>query len=92
MNKKAKGNRSEYKTMRLLEIVGYICFRMAGSLGVFDVIAVSATDILFIQVKSNRMPSRAELETIKSFTCPLPARKLIHVWQDRNNTSIIKEF
>ncbi len=44
--------------MRLLEAVGYICFRMAGSLGVFDVIAVSATDILLIQVKLNRMPLR----------------------------------
>jgi hypothetical protein len=65
---------------------------MAGSLGVFDLIAVCSTDILFVQVKSNRMPSQAELETIKSFACPLPARKLIHVWKDRNSTSIVKEF
>lgn len=78
--------------MRMLEALGYICFRMAGSLGVFDVIAVCATDILLVQVKSNRMPSRVELETIKSFACPLPARKIIHVWQDRNSTPIIKEF
>ena len=92
MNRKAKGNRNEYKTMRILEAVGYICFRMAGSLGVFDVIAVSATDILLVQVKSNRMPSRAELETIKNFICPLPARKFVHIWQDRNSTPIVKEF
>ncbi len=41
MIKKAKGNRNEYKTMRLLEVVGYECFRMAASKGAFDVIAVS---------------------------------------------------
>ena len=92
MNKKAKGNRNEYKTMRMLEAVGYICFRMAGSLGVFDLIAVCSTDILFVQVKSNRIPSRAEMETIKSFACPPPARKLIYVWQDRKPIPIIKEL
>lgn len=92
MNRKAKGNRNEYKTMRLLENVGYTCFRMAASKGIFDVIAVCETEILLIQIKSNRMPSRAELETIKNFVCPLAARKLIHVWQDRNPIPIIKEI
>jgi Holliday junction resolvase len=92
MNRKAKGNRNEYKSMRLLEAIGYICFRMAGSFGIFDLIAVSPTDILFIQVKSNRMPSRAELNTIKSFACPFSTRKIIHVWQDRNSTPIVKEL
>jgi len=53
MNKKAKGNRNEYKTMRLLEAVGYECFRMAASKGAFDVIAVSQTDVLLVRVKSN---------------------------------------
>lgn len=92
MNKKAKGNRNEYKTMRMLEAIGYVCFRMAGSIGVFDVIAVSATDILFVQVKSNRMPSRSELDAIEGFICPLPARKMIHVWKDRDSIPIVKEF
>ena len=91
MNKKAKGNRNEYKTMRLLESVGYECFRMAASKGVFDVIAVSPSDVLLVQVKSNRLPSAFEMETIKSFACPVNARKLVHVWQDRKRLPIVKE-
>lgn len=91
MNKKAKGNRNEYKTMRLLESVGYACFRMAGSLGVFDVIAVSQTDVLLIQVKSNRLPSAFEMEAIKLFACPPNARKIIHVWHDRKRLPTVKE-
>ena len=70
MNCKAKGNRNEYKTMRLLEAVGYECFRMAASKGAFDVTAVSPSDVLLIQVKSNRLPSAFEMETIKAFECP----------------------
>lgn len=83
MNRKAKGNRNEYKTIRLLESQGYECFRMAGSLGAFDVIGVSASDVLLVQVKSNRKPSKAELETIRNMLTPNNCRKLIHVWLDR---------
>ncbi len=71
MNRKAEENRNEYKTMRLLKSVGYECFRMAASKGAFDVIAVSPSDVLLIQVKSNRFPSSLEMETIKAFECLL---------------------
>ncbi len=91
MNCKAKGNRNEYKTMRLLESLGYACTRAAASLGVFDIIGVSATDVLLVQVKSNRMPSACELETIKLFACPPNARKLIHIWQDRRRLPRVLE-
>ncbi len=91
MNKKAKGNRNEYKTMRLLEAVGYEVFRMAASKGAFDVIAVSVSDVLLVQVKSNRMPSAFEMDTIKEFACPANARKIIHVWQDRKRLPVVKE-
>lgn len=91
MKRKQKGTRNEYKTMRLLETVGYECFRMAASKGAFDVIAVSVSDVLLIQVKSNRMPSAFEMETIKAFECPANARKLVHVWQDRKRLPIVCE-
>ena len=91
MNKKAKGNHNEYKTMRLLEAAGYTCFRMAASKGAFDVIAVSHSDVLLVQVKSNRMPSAFEMETIKNFACPINARKLVHVWQDRQALPVVRE-
>lgn len=92
MNRKAKGNRNEYKTIRLLESLGYECFRMAGSLGRFDVIGISASDVLLVQVKSNRLPGSVEIEAIKELLTPLNCRKLIHVWQDRKRLPIVKEI
>jgi Holliday junction resolvase len=91
MNRKAKGNRNEYKSIRLLETLGYEVFRMAGSLGAFDLIAICKTDFQLIQVKSNRMPGTAELETIRNFECPANARKLVHVWIDRKRLPVVKE-
>ncbi len=91
MNTKAKGTRSEYKTMHLLEAAGYACTRAAASLGVFDIIGISATDMLLVQVKSNRMPSACELEAMKLFACPPNARKLVHVWRDRRQQPDVRE-
>lgn len=78
--------------MRVLEAAGYACFRMAASKGAFDVIAVSGSDVLLIQVKSNRMPSTFEMETIKAFECPPNDRKPVHVWQDRKRLPVVKEI
>ncbi len=92
MNRKAKGNRNEYKTIRLLESLGYECFRMAGSLGRFDVIGISASDVALVQVKSNRNPSRAELDAIRELDAPDNCRKLIHVWKDRQSMPDIRDI
>jgi len=78
--------------MRLLEALGYECFRMAGSLGVFDVIGVSPSDVLLVQVKSNRPPSSVEIEAIRNFRNPPNSRKLIHVWRDRESLPVIREM
>lgn len=91
MNSKAKGNRNERRTMKLLEAAGYSCTRAAASLGVFDVIAISATDIVLVQVKSNEWPRSAEMETLKLFTAPPNARKLVHRWRDHQSTPDVRE-
>ncbi|MGB7069116.1 MAG: hypothetical protein WBD22_06445 [Pyrinomonadaceae bacterium] len=91
MNRKAKGTRNEHKTIRRLESIGYECFRMAGSLGLFDVIGVSAIDLMLVQVKSNRNPSRAELDRIRELDTPESCRKVIHVWKDRQSLPEIRE-
>lgn len=83
MNAKAKGNRNEHKSIRLLERLGYACTRAAASLGVFDIIGVGPADVVLVQVKSNRWPGTAEVETIRRFKAPANCRKLIHVWKDR---------
>lgn len=91
MNTKRKGNRNEYKSIRLLEAAGYRCTRAAASLGVFDVIGLSSSDIVLLQVKSRDFPSTVEMEAIKNFAAPSNAKKLIHRWRDRARMPDVKE-
>jgi len=45
MNAKAKGSRNEHRSRAILEAAGYAVTR-AASLGVFDMVGISATDIV----------------------------------------------
>jgi hypothetical protein len=69
--------------MRLLEGLGYACTRAAASLGAWDVIGVSATDVVLVQCKCNDWPGSVEMETLREFRVPPGVRKLIHRWRDR---------
>ncbi len=91
MNRKAKGNRNEYKSMRLLEAAGYLCTRAAASLGVFDIIAIGPADIVLLQVKSNEWPRSAEMESIELFPAPPNCRKLVYRWRDRQGLPDVRE-
>lgn len=91
-NCKAKGNRQEHRTMALLEAAGYACTRAAASLGVFDVIGIGTTDVVLVQVKSNRWPRSVEMEAIRLFPCGPFARKLVHVWDDGKRMPRVKEI
>jgi len=91
MNCKAKGNRNERKSIQILEAVGYRCTRAAASLGVFDVIAISASDVVLCQVKSNDWPGSVEMEAIKLFPAPQNARKIVHRWRDRARNPDVRE-
>ena len=83
MNAKRKGTRNEHKTIRDLERSGYSCIRAAGSLGPFDIVAVSPLGVRLIQVKSNRPPSGIEKEAIEDFRCMPPnATKEVWLWRD----------
>lgn len=55
MNCKAKGSRNERKSIKLLESLGYNCTRAAASLGVFDIVAISGTDIITVSSKVQRL-------------------------------------
>lgn len=92
MNRKAKGNRAESRSMKILEQAGYSCTRSAASLGVFDVVAISSTDIILLQVKCNAAPGAVEQEAIRNFRAPALCRQLIHVWKDRAREPLIKEL
>jgi len=92
MNAKAKGNRNEHKSIRLLEAAGYSCTRAAASLGVFDIIGVSPADVVLVQVKSNRWPGAGEMEAIANFATPANCRKIIHRWMDRRPEPDVREI
>ena len=92
MNTKAKGNRNEYKSMRLLEAAGYVCTRAAASIGVWDIVGISSRDIVLLQVKSNEWSRSLEMEAMQQFQAPPNARKLIHRWRDRQAMPDVKEI
>jgi Holliday junction resolvase len=92
MNSKRKGSRAEHKSIALLEAAGYRCTRAAASLGVFDIVAISATDITLCQVKSNEWPRSAEMEAIANFAAPPNCRKIIHRWRDRRQAPDVREI
>jgi hypothetical protein len=78
--------------MRLLEAVGYECTRAAASLGVWDIIGISATDLVLVRVKTNAWPGSVETEAMRSFPAPGNARKLIHRWRDRQRLPDVREL
>jgi Holliday junction resolvase len=89
---KAKGTRNEQRSRTLLEASGYAVTRAAGSLGAWDLIGIGPTDLVLVQVKSNRAPSPAEREGLARFPCPVNCKRLIHVWFDRQRVPVVTEL
>ena len=92
MNAKRKGTRNEHRSRRLLETAGYAVTRAAASLGAWDLIGVSGTDFVLVQVKSNRPPPPAEREALAGFPCPANCKRLVHVWRDRRRWPVVTEL
>jgi len=89
---KRKGSRNEHRSRRLLEAAGYCCTRAAGSLGAWDLIGVSASDFVLVQVKTRDWPGTAEIETLSSFACPANCRRLVHRWRDRQRVPDVRQL
>lgn len=91
MNTAAKGRRNEHKSMKLLESLGYTVIRSAASKGAFDIVGLSATDIVALQVKTNAWPGSLEMEQLKLAVVPPNCRKLVHLWRDGERLPAIRE-
>lgn len=77
--------------MRWLEKQGYICTRAAGSLGLWDVVAIGPGSVQLVQVKTNRWPGRAEMQALREFKLPWAAvRKVLHRWRDGRREPDVK--
>ncbi len=78
--------------MDLLSAAGYRCTRSGASLGDWDVIGIGTTDVVLVQVKSNRGPRSLERMALMDFRVPPNVRKLIHVWHDRKRLPVVEEL
>lgn len=95
MNCKSKGNRAERKAKALLAERGYdLVMKSGASLGLFDLIAVGVDydHALLIQVKSNRMPCKSEMDRLRAFQCPNFCRKQVWVFRDREKEPVFVEL
>jgi len=88
-NAKAKGTRNEHKSRDLLAAQGYYVIRAAGSLGLWDLVAFNTTyphtaghPVRLVQVKTNRPPSKTEVNAMAGLVLPWFVSKQIHVWHD----------
>ena len=87
-----KGRDNEYRTIAVLEAAGYYCTRSHLSAGVFDVIGISATDVVLVQVKTRDWACGAEMEALQLFPTPPNCRKLVHRWRDKIDLPDVKEI
>lgn len=83
VNCKAKGTRNERRAKAKLEAAGWFVVRAAGSLGLWDLVALHPDHgVTLIQVKTNRRPVGRELDRLRAFLCS-PWRKEIWTFWDR---------
>lgn len=75
-----KGRAREWRTVKMLESAGYTAYRMAGSHGMVDVIAVSPLGVRLVQVKSGKANiTPLEREALEAFR--KPANATVEVWR-----------
>ena len=91
-NAKAKGSRNERRSIKLFEALGYECTKAGGSLGKFDVIAISSQETVCVQVKSNSWPGSVEMEGLRMFKKHPNCRVIVHRWRDHQRTPDVREL
>ena len=78
-----KGYIKEIRAVHELKRGGYIAFRSAGSRSPFDVVGISSSEILLLQVKSGRKHLKDEIRKLKEIRVPKCVRKQIWLFGRR---------
>jgi len=78
-----KGYIKEIKAVHELKRRGYIAFRSAGSWSPFDVVGISSSEIILLQVKSGRKHLKDEIRKLKEIRVPKCVRKQIWLFGRR---------
>lgn len=76
-----RGRSAEYRVIKRLEDVGYVCVRAAGSKGLFDVVAIGSKDIKLITVRYGGEPRLSPLEREALKMARRPSCTSIEYWQ-----------
>ena len=80
MNIYRHGAAFEYRVKHHYEDLGYHVTRSAGSHGLFDLVAVNANEVLFIQCKTSKFlgaNGRTNLALAKILQVPINCRKIL---------------
>jgi hypothetical protein len=91
MNTKKKGTHNEHRSMALLEASGCACTRAAASLGVFDIVGISATDIALVQVTNKGLAGRRRDGAAQAISLPA-CKKIVHRWRHRARLPDVREL
>jgi len=65
-----KGRYYENKIRKIFEKKGFYVVRSAASKGIWDLVAINADFIVFVQSKANQIPGIKERERMQNFICP----------------------
>ncbi len=89
MSNYSRGRKLEYAVRDELISRGYILVvRSAGSKGPFDLVAISPSDIVLIQVKASSARRKAAVEQLKKIQVPENVRKEIWVKVPRQDWEV----
>jgi hypothetical protein len=75
--------------------MGYsLVVKSGASLGLFDLVALSVEfdHVLLIQIKTDRKPSRSEMDLLKAFQVPKFCRKELWIFKDYQRIPEIVEL
>jgi len=95
-DKYAQGRRIEYKVIEYFEKNGYpSAWRTAGSHGPFDVIAISASEIVLAQVKSYREKMgtyKEDIKKLRKLEVPPSVKKVMVIYKIGKGVERIEEI
>jgi hypothetical protein len=83
-----RGRRHEDRAVKELRKAGFLAQRIAGSHGVFDVVAINAEAVRLIQVKAQGAATANTRDELRS--CVVPPGVSVELWERRRGGWIVE--
>ena len=84
IQKRAKGNRAELRSKRLMESKGFEVIRSSGSQSPFDLVCFNALETILLQVRTNAWCKKHEFLRMRQYPTMPGGRKIILRWDDHD--------